>query len=127
MNRAPLLLTASLLALAAAAPAAAPAAQAELAGAPTLRVLNDEVAGVQIAVDRKLPRRPGSTAVRVRISVAGRDVRRIEPSGRHGDDHLYAGSFVRSGLQVGRRYTVRIVLPGRKAVVRQVRLQPRRA
>ena len=126
MTRKPLLLTASLLALAAAAPAAAPAAQAELAGAPTLRVLNDEVAGVQIAVDRKLPRKAGSTAARVRITVAGRAVRRIETSGRHGDDHLYAGSFVHRGLQVGRKYTVRIVLPGRKAIVRQAKLHPRR-
>jgi hypothetical protein len=124
MSRKPLTITASVLAVAALAPAAASAAGVQLAGAPTLRVVNAEVAGVQIAVDRKLPRK--GSGVNVRITVDGRRVRRVETSGRHGDDFLYAGSLVRTGLEAGRKYTVRIALPGRKTIVRQVKLHPRR-
>jgi hypothetical protein len=118
-------ITAAVLAVAALAPAAASAADVRLAGAPTLRVLNDEVAGLQIAVDRKLARK-ATGGVRVRIHVGGRLVRRVETSGRHGDDFLYAGSLTREGLKVGRKYTVRIELPGQRRIVRQVKLHPRR-
>jgi hypothetical protein len=117
--------TAVVLAAAALAPAATSAADVELAGAPTLRVLNDEVAGVQIAVDRKLARTKSGRA-RVRIHVGGRLVRRVETSGRHGDDVLYAGSLTRKGLKVGARYTIRIEIAGQRRIVRQVKLHPRR-
>jgi hypothetical protein len=126
MLRKPLTIATTLMALTAAAPAAASAADdVKLAGAPTLRVVNDEVVGLQIAVDRRLA--GTSLSPRVRITVAGRRVRRVETSGRHGDDFLYAGSLVKGGLAVGRKYTVRIAIPGQAAITRKVKLHPRRA
>jgi hypothetical protein len=124
MTRKPLALTTAVLALAAAAPAAASATDdVGLAGAPTLRVINDEVAGLQVAVDRKLASRRGRVAMR--ITVSGRRVPRVETSGRHGDDFLYAGTLVSDGLQVGRKYTVRIRIRGQRTIIRKVKLHPR--
>lgn len=120
--RTSLSLAASLATVAALAPAAA---QADLAGAPTLRVLDADRVGLQIAVDEKLAREDG--AVDARVTVAGKKLRRLETSGRHGRDFLYAGSLSRKGLEVGRTYTVRISIPGEETVVRKVKLHPRRA
>jgi hypothetical protein len=127
MRHRPVRLTVSVAAALAAAAALAPGAahaDADLAGAPTLRVLSAKEVGVQIAVDEKL-RTSGNNAA-VRVTVGGRRVARLQTSGRHGGDFLYAGTLARKGLAVGRTYTVRITLPGQDTVVRKVELQPRR-
>jgi hypothetical protein len=116
-------LAAALAAAAALAPGAAHA-DADLAGTPTLRVLNAREVGLQIAVDEKL--RTSDNNAAVRVTVSGRRVPRLQTSGRHGDDFLYAGTLARKGLTVGRTYTVRITLPGQDTVVRKVKLHPRR-
>jgi hypothetical protein len=73
--RTSLSLAASLATVAALAPAAA---HADLAGAPTLRVVDADRVGLKIAVDEKLARKDG--AVAARVTVAGRKVRRLETS-----------------------------------------------
>jgi hypothetical protein len=110
--------------VAAMAPAAAHA-DADLMGAPTLRVLNADKVGLQIAVDEKLRTKDG--AVRARVTVGDKRLGALSPSGRHGRDFLYAGSMARAGLEVGQTYTVRISIPGQDTVVRKVKLHPRRA
>lgn len=117
-------LAASLAAAAALAPGAAHA-HADLAGAPTLRVLNAKQLGLQIAVDEKL--RTENNDADVRVTVQGRRVARLQTSGRHGRAFLYAGSLAREGFEAGRTYTVRITFPGQETVVRKVKLHPRRA
>jgi hypothetical protein len=119
----PLPLTASLLAVAALAPAVA-SADVDLAGAPTLRVLDHQRVGLQIATDHRLSKRHG--AINARISVNGRRLGRLHGTGRHGKDYLYAGTISRNGLEVGEKYTVRISIPGQKTIVRQVKLHPER-
>jgi len=122
--RTSLSLAAALAAAAALAPGAAHAAP-DLAGAPTLRVVSAKEVGLQIAVDEKL--RTSADTAAVRVTVSGRRVARLQTSGRHGDDFLYAGTLARKGFAVGRTYTVRITLPGQDTVVRKVKLHPRRA
>jgi hypothetical protein len=117
-------LAASLAAAAALAPGAAHAS-ADLAGAPTLRVLDAKQIGLQIAVDEKL--RTEHNDADVRVTVKGRPLAHLQISGRHGRAFLYAGSLARKGFEVGRTYTVRITFPGQETVVRKVKLHPRRA
>jgi hypothetical protein len=123
MMRKPLTLTASLLAVAAMAPAVA-VADVDLAGAPTLRVADDQRVSVQIATDHKLAKKDG--AVKARISVDGKRVTRLHATGRHGRDFVYAGAISRNGLEVGRKYTMRISIPGQDTIVRQVKLHPKK-
>ncbi len=117
-------LTATALAAAALAPAAASAADVELRGAPTLRLVAGETdqAELRFATDEALPRRAnGGITANVRFSDQG--VSSIATHSRHGRNPVYA-SYVRSArtLTVGRRYTVRIVIPGQDAIVRTVKL-----
>ncbi len=117
-------LTATALAAAALAPAAASAADVELRGAPTLRLVAGETkqAALTFATDEALPRRAnGGITAQVRFSDQGASS--IGSNGRHGNDPKYV-SYVRSAktLTVGRKYTVRIVIPGQDAIVRQVKL-----
>ena len=121
MHRKHIVIAAALTA-ATALPAAAGAA--DLAGAPALRVIDTEHARVQITVDDRLPRRSGD--IDARITVAGNEVRRLRAAGRHGYDFKYAGVVSRDGLEVGRKYTMRISLPGERPITRQVKLHPRR-
>ncbi len=116
-------LAASLAAAAALAPGAAHA-HADLAGAPTLRVVDANRIGLQIAVDEKL--RTENNDADVRVTVKGRRIARLQTSGRHGRAFLYAGTLARQGFEAGRTYTVRITFPGQETVVRKVKLHPRR-
>jgi hypothetical protein len=118
----------ALTVVAAAAPAAAIAAPAdgtvELRGAPTLRLVAGapDRATLRFATDEALPRRAdGAIQAQVRFSDQG--ATSIGRDGRHGRDRTYV-SYVRSArtLTVGRRYTVRIVVDGQAAIVRQVKL-----
>jgi hypothetical protein len=116
-----LTLTASLLAIAALAPAAASAA--ELAGAPQLRVVDGNRVQLKFAVDEKLPVKAGK--VTTKITIDGKAVKRLTRSGRHGRDFVYTARVAAGGLEVGSKYTVRFHLPG-GTVVRQVKVHPAR-
>ena len=113
------LATALTLGVLGAAPAAA-GADAELAGAPALRVVDGNRVSLQIATDERL-------AVRdTRAVVAGRRVGRLVLAGRHGRGYRYVGTLARGDLEVGRKYTLRLTLPGQATTVRQVKLHARR-
>ncbi len=118
-----LTLTTSLLAVAALAPA--PASAAKLAGAPQLHVVDGGAIQLKFAVDEMLPVKAGK--VTTKVTVAGKTVKRLTRTGRHGRDFVYTARVAgRAGLKVGSKYTVRFKLPG-GTVVRQVKVHPARA
>jgi hypothetical protein len=122
MPRKPLALSASLLAL---MPAAASAADVQLGGAPTLRLVDAHHAQLRFASDR-LPRRADG-ALDARITFAGgQRVTGLRPVGRHGKDVVYAARVTsRSALRVGTKYTVRIRIDAQAPIVRKVKLLKR--
>ena len=114
-------LTASLLTTAALAPAAVLAASGdtELRGAPQLHQAGANAVQVSFTNDDKV--RNG------RVVVAGHGTAtKVKADGRHGDDFKYGGVLAKDGLEVGRKYTMRISLPGEETIVRKVKLHPRR-
>jgi hypothetical protein len=123
MLRTPTALTAALLAAAALAPAAANAAHIELGGQPTLRQLDATHAQLRFAADR-LPRRVGG-GVAARARIAGQRVGALHAAGRHGRDVVYTARVTApAGLRAGAKYTVRIEIPGQRAIGRLVKLHP---
>jgi hypothetical protein len=117
-------IVAAALAAAALAPVAALAADAELHGAPTLRLVDADRATLRFVLDEQLPRKAsGSNDARVHFSDQG--VSSFYSDGKQGDDYAYAAR-VRSahGLKVGQKYTVKIVVAGGDdVIVRRVRLR----
>ena len=116
-------LTASLLAVAALAPAAH-AAGAKLGGQPTMRAVDSHHAKLEFAADR-LPRtKSGAVDATIRFA-GGQRVGALKVAGRHGEDVRYTATVTsRSDLRVGAKYTVRIKLPGSPQVTRLVKLHP---
>ena len=85
------LATAVTLGLLGAAPTTNAPADVDLAGAPTLRVVDDSRVGLQITTHDRIARRNGRLVARI-----------------------------------GRKYTLRLTLPGQATVVRQVKLHAQR-
>jgi hypothetical protein len=118
MTRRPITLTASLLAIAALAPAAA-SADVQLGGAPTLRLVDARHAELRFAADA-LPRRASARLA------GGRRASSLARTGRHGHDVVYTARVTsRKDLRTGAKYTVRIEVPGQAAIVRLVKLRAR--
>jgi hypothetical protein len=95
------------LALAAATALLAPAAAmaTDLGGSPTLRAVEGGRIQLKFAVDEKLPTKAGKVATRVTVN--GKRVERLRRSGRHGNDFVYTALANTTGLEVGKKYTVR--------------------
>ena len=117
-------LLASLLAVAAMAPAAAHAAGAQLGGQPTMHAIDAHHATLEFAAD-KLPRTK-SGAVDARVQFAGgQRVSGLKPVGRHGYDVRYQATVTSTApFRINAKYTVRIKLPGSPTVVRLAKLHP---
>jgi hypothetical protein len=122
MIRKSLTLIASLLAVAALAPAAASAA--ELGGHPTMRVIDGGRIQLRFAVDEKLPTNAGK--VTTKITVNGKRIARLKRAGRHGRDFVYTALVAVGGLEVGSKYTARFHFAD-GTIVRKVKLHPKRA
>jgi hypothetical protein len=128
MTRKPLVLTASLLAAAALAPASALAGTADvrLGGAPTLRQIDAHHAQLRFATDERLERTKAGR-IKARVTVSGRSVSGLAPSGRHGDDTVYTARVTSERtLRAGVKYTVKIAVPGQDAIVRKAKLHSQR-
>jgi hypothetical protein len=118
MIRTPVTLTASLLAVAALAPATAGAAGVTLGGAPTMRLVDAHHAQLHFAADA-LPRR-----ATVRFAGGGRRVSSLARTGRHGGDAVYSARVTsKTALRAGTKYTLRIEVPGQAPIVRLVKLR----
>jgi len=117
-------LLASVLAVAAMAPAAAHAAGAQLGGQPTMHAIDAHHATLEFAAD-KLPRTK-SGAVDARVQFAGgQRVSGLKPVGRHGYDVRYQATVTSTApFRINAKYTVRIKLPGSPTVVRLAKLHP---
>jgi len=116
-------LLASVLAVAAMAPAAH-AAGAQLGGQPTMHAIDAHHATLEFAAD-KLPRTK-SGAVDARVQFAGgQRVSGLKPVGRHGYDVRYQATVTSTApFRINAKYTVRIKLPGSPTVVRLAKLHP---
>ncbi len=116
-------LTASVLAVAALAPAAALAAtgSTELRGAPQMHVVDADTVRVSFVNDDKV--------AKGRVVVADHGTAtRVKADGRHGDDFKYVATVkLRKAMTVGKKYEVRIAVDGdetpakRLVVLKQVR------
>ena len=118
-------LTASLLAVAALAPAAAHAAGdhgLRLGGQPTLHAIDAHHATLEFASDR-LPRTAkGAVDAHVRFAGAQR-ISGLKAVGTHGDDIRYQATVTSTPvLRIGAKYTVRIKLAESATVTRLVKL-----
>jgi hypothetical protein len=122
MSHKPIALTASLLAAAALAPAAASAADVQLGGQPTMRLVDTHHAQLRFASDR-LPRKANG-AIDARITFAGgQRVSGLKRAGRHGRDVVYTARVTsKNALRVGTKYTVRIKVADQAPFVRKVKL-----
>ena len=117
-------LLASVLAVAAMAPAAAHAAGAQLGGQPTMHAIDAHHATLEFAAD-KLPRtKTGAVDARVQFA-GGQRVSGLKPVGRHGYDVRYQATVTSTApFRINAKYTVRIKLPGSPTVVRLAKLHP---
>ena len=116
-------ITASLLAVAALAPAGAIAADNALRGAPQMYRLDDETVQVRFGTDQKV----GRNDVKVAVSDAGL-TRTVKSDGRHGNDHRYVARVnVDRDLEVGSKYTVRFTIDDDASISRKVVLRTRSA
>ena len=113
--------TASLLAVAALAPAAAIAAHNTLRGAPQMYRIDDKTVQVQFTTDKKVARND----VKVAVSDAG-STRTVTARGRHGDDFRYVARVkIKRNLTIGTNYTVRFNIDDDAAIARKVVLRTR--
>ena len=114
-------LTASALAIAAMVPATASAADVELRGAPSLRLVDSRQATLSFTSDERLPRKAdGTYRIRIVFASGRQKVASVVARGRHGDDHRYRARVTStSDLRVGAKYTVRF---GDDGVTRRVKL-----
>ncbi len=124
MTRKPLILTTSLLAAAALAPAVA-SADAQLGGAPTLRQVDAHHATLRFASNR-LPR-TSTGRIAARVVVSGERADSVTAVGRHGDDVVYRARISTArDLRAGTKHTVRILVDGQDPIVRKVKLREAR-
>jgi hypothetical protein len=116
MIRKTLSLIPALVAVAAIAPATAGATK--LQSSPTLRAIEGGRVQLQFTTDKVLPTK--NYKVATKISVNGKPVDRLKRAGRHGRSYRYTALAVVSGLEVGKKYTVRFHF-GSGTVTRQVK------
>lgn len=125
MIRKRLTITASLVALTAGAtPAladAAPTAPNKLMGAPTFQVATDQWHAVEVPFDKKLARKDGK--YRVTITVSGKRAEKVRFLRTHGSDYVYEGRIATKGFTVGRKYTLKVAIPGQATITRTVKLK----
>lgn len=113
--------TASVLAVAALAPAGAIAAHNTLRGAPQLYRVDDTTVRVQFTTDKKVARND----VKVAVSDAG-STRTVTAAGRHGNDFRYVARVkVKRNLTVGTKYTVRFTIGDDATIARKAVLRTR--
>jgi hypothetical protein len=126
MNRKSITFIASALSVAALAPAVAQAADLELGGSPQMRLIDARHANLSFAADRLPKKADGSIDARIRFA-GGQRVTNLKATGTHGDDITYTARVTsRRALRVGAKYTVSFTFPGEDAVVRKVKLHPKR-
>jgi hypothetical protein len=102
--------TASLLTIAALAPAASLAADNELRGAPQLRVAGEQSLSVNFVVDDRL----GSSGAKVTVvGLGSAGAKAVKAAGKHGNDFKYRATVKTSKqFEVGRKYTVKLTIDG---------------
>src|SRR4051812_24920890 len=116
MIRKTLSLIPALVAVAAIAPATAGATK--LQSSPTLRAIEGGRIQLQFTTDKVLTVKKHK--VTTKISVNGKPVDFLKRAGRHGYSYRYTALAVVSGLEVGKKYTVRVHF-GSGTVTRQVK------
>lgn len=115
-------ITASVLAVAALAPAAGIAAHNALRGAPQMYRVDDQTVQVNFVTDKAVRGR----AVKVAVSDAGA-TRKVSADGRHGSDYRYVARVkLDRELKVGTKYTVRFTIGDDAAAARKVVLRSTR-
>ena len=113
--------TASVLAVAALAPAGAIAAHNALRGAPQMYRVDDDTVQVKFVTDKKV----GRNGVKVAVSDAG-STRTVRSDGRHGNDFRYVARVdVDRELRAGTKYTVRFTIDSDASISRKVVLRTR--
>jgi hypothetical protein len=115
-------LTAAALAVAAIAPAASAAADNALHGQPQMFRVSPTTVRVNFVTDDKL----GQKGTRITIADHG-TATKVTANGRHGTDYRYVANIkIRRAIEVGKKYTVRLMLGDNETVVRKVLLRAQR-
>lgn len=116
-------LTTSIVAIAALAPpVAANAADLQLRGAPSMRLVDARHATLSFTTDERLARKAdGTYRISIRFAGAKQKVTSVAARGRHGHDYRYTARVTsRSDLRAGAKYTVRF----NDSLTRIVKLHP---
>lgn len=123
MTKRRLTFTATVLALiVGATPAVADAAQQnKLMGAPTFEVWTDQFHAVQLPLDKKLTRKDGK--YRITVTVGSTRSPQVRFKRTHGSDYVYEARIPVKGFSVGKKYTLKVALPGQSTITRTVTLK----